>query len=273
MRTLAKFLDDFDYFDFLRPFSLGKYALLLMVPLTWSCVVFRSHLDPLPLLANSLPLLLRRFLRPAKTITWTWNGSIWSSVWEFVRSFFRKESPCKTYDTPEQEDAYWRNAELGQKELSFSDARFGKGKSNGPWNSRGEKPIVYYVPRLLPEYREKRGKRDDQVEFNVPAKSVVRWHWLVFPGDPHPTFVQASRLVRYLSTRDLRQMYHISKFGRKLQMRSINRDAPCCPAKRTRGVRRIPSTGQVSNAMYKELWREWLQNKPSDPIICFEDED
>jgi len=62
-----------------------------------------------------------------------------------------------TYPTPSAEQKYWESAERGLRELRHSDARFVG--SERPRNVRvPEMPplVMYYVPALLPEYRDKR---------------------------------------------------------------------------------------------------------------------
>ena len=143
----------------------GKCAVLCAVPLTYSlltgCFIYST---------KHLKRILHRTL-----------GASIASLRRLFRALLPQKSPYETFKTRDQEDAYWRDAEAGLRELSSSDARFAKGSRTEGWNSQNEKQLLYYTPRLLPQYRDKR-RRDYDLDFHLPTKAVMEWHHLVFPG-------------------------------------------------------------------------------------------
>ena len=97
----------------------------------------------------------------------------------------RWRSPYARYRSPEEEEMYWRQAEIGLKELAHSDARYTKtmnvGRQSGPDNMRNESQILYYTPRLLPQYREKKSRDLEGQEIRIPATTFLKWFRLTFP--------------------------------------------------------------------------------------------
>ncbi|OCB88346.1 hypothetical protein A7U60_g4548 [Sanghuangporus baumii] len=146
----------------------GKYSLLLALPLLYAFVQ-KKLLDHLFLIT---PKLFRAFAGVRL------NADTFRSL---LPLFFPKSSRYQTYQTQDQAHDYWESAERGQRELSFSDARYSKCSFSESRNTR-ERQILYYMPRLLPEYRYKRSMKDDlDTDFSIPTKAFMKWHWLVFP--------------------------------------------------------------------------------------------
>jgi len=97
-----------------------------------------------------------------------------------------------TYPSPSAEQKYWESAERGLRELRHSDARFVG--SERPRNVRvPEMPplVMYYVPALLPEYRDKRRPElkmtrrkfnPEEMGRQIEPKIYCKWHRIVFPG-------------------------------------------------------------------------------------------
>lgn len=92
-----------------------------------------------------------------------------------------------TYPNPAAEARYWRQAAATRKQLSYSDARWSKRDSPDQVNSRGEQQVLYYVPRLLPEYREPRSRNMDASEYRLPSQIFIDWYSLMFPGQASST--------------------------------------------------------------------------------------
>ena len=159
---------------------------LLSKPAFWSTPARYSLL-----LAVSLLYYILRLDRPGLSIPKSLrtiagaglNLDILRKLFPFL---FPKSGPYKTYRTLDEEDDYWESAEIGQRELSFSDARYSKCSFDESSHAR-ERQILYYTPRLLPEYRSKRSNRDN-VD-TIPTRAFVKWHCLVFPDSVRYAFV------------------------------------------------------------------------------------
>ena len=99
--------------------------------------------------------------------------------------------PYDTYATPEDEERYWRSAERGLAVLRQSDARF-VGADRPKRVRVPELPplVMYYVPALLPQYRdaERNRKEVDPEELRkrrrmriLEPEEYCQWHRMVFP--------------------------------------------------------------------------------------------
>lgn len=102
------------------------------------------------------------------------------------RLTFRK--PYDTYPSPSAEQRYWDSAERGLRQLRQSDARFvGSERSKNVRVPEMPPLIMYYVPALLPRYRDedgrtKRGKRrikEDGCRLE-PEDYYGQWHRMAF---------------------------------------------------------------------------------------------
>lgn len=83
-----------------------------------------------------------------------------------------KRPPFIRYASPEEEARFWAASAEAQKRLDVSNANA----------ITGDVPLVrYYVPRLLPLYRN-RLERKDAEEHRISAKVFCKWHRMVFRG-------------------------------------------------------------------------------------------
>ncbi|TDL17672.1 hypothetical protein BD410DRAFT_729655 [Rickenella mellea] len=182
----------------------------------------------------------------------------------------RTNSAYSKFPTVEAEIAYWEQAAGMQRVLSFSDARGGSvQKTSGATKSAKDMgaPVLYYEPRLLPDYRDRQTGRDpNSTEYRIPTKAFVHWHHLVFPERIHPTLAEASEIMKRLSNRDLRQMYKMSRRALKTENlagcvevgfndQSHGRQSPCLDNK------------------HRRKWEKWLLSKGPDVAIIFEGEE
>lgn len=123
------------------------------------------------------------------------GSTLWCLIWSSYSPSY--SSPYAKFETPEQEGRYWRSTEVAQRELSSSDARFSNPDSTQVWNTRNEKPILYYTPRLLPEYRDKHLESSNDAGWSnkttIPVKAFMKWHRLVFPDRVSYFFLHSSK--------------------------------------------------------------------------------
>lgn len=94
-----------------------------------------------------------------------------------------RSRPHQTYETIEDEAKYWESAERLQAQLFPYDARCTRAaaKAQKTAQSSQTRQILYYTPRLPPAYRETRETERDLEGSWISAKTVMKWHWLVFP--------------------------------------------------------------------------------------------
>jgi len=170
-----------------------------------------------------------------------------------------KRSPYNQYSTQEEENNYWNRAERDAKQLEASNAK----AEDGLETSKGDKPILYYTPRLLPRYREveQDGGAD---EYMIPAESFVGWHKHLFPNKIHPTVTQASTLMKYFSRRDLKEVYRIS---RSKPGSGCSSDSDTWSS--FDGHYAEWRTGRKNK--YRKRWSRYLEEKSPDVVIVFED--
>lgn len=165
-----------------------------------------------------------------------WMASLRTKLWRPRCPLF---SP---YATPEEEARYWRTSGEAQRSLDASDAN-----STSP-----DVPLVrYYVPKLLPPYRDKRDSSslEDADEYRISAKTFCKWHRMVFRGPLHPTLKQAEKLMKNYSGRDRKEMRRITRMLTDEEV----------------FLHKIPWT-----PVYRNIWRRWLETKEPDIVISFE---
>ena len=83
----------------------------------------------------------------------------------------------------QQEERYWLESELYDRQLRVSDARFGGSKIQQGLPSS---LVTYYAPRLLPAYRSPTKMDIDVSPYCLPAKKFCKWHRMVFSGPVSP---------------------------------------------------------------------------------------
>ncbi|KAH9916799.1 uncharacterized protein B0H18DRAFT_1087258 [Fomitopsis serialis] len=146
------------------------------------------------------------------------------------------------YATLEEEARYWTSSREAQRSLGASNAN-----STPP-----DVPLVrYYVPKLLPPYRDKKDSSslDDADEYRISAKTFCKWHRMVFRGPLHPTLKQAGKLMKNYSGRDRKEMRRIARMLTDEEV----------------FLHKIPWT-----PVYRDIWRRWLETKGPDIMISFE---
>ena len=93
-----------------------------------------------------------------------------------MREYLRPPAPpslYRTYLNQAAEEAYWAAAARARRVLDASDAN----------TTPASVPLVrYYVPKLLPSYREVRKKVLEATEVHLPPRAFCKWHRMVFRG-------------------------------------------------------------------------------------------
>ncbi len=194
----------------------------------------------------------------------------------------------ETYDCPEAEAAYWRQAKSARRQLASSDARSDKRTCIAESHTQGgERQILYYVPRLLPEYREKCPDNIDSTQYQLPLRIFMEWCMLVYPKQvffttfqwlgalrtkvyfqPRLNSSQASKLMTHFSNRDLQT---ISRIMRKARVGAVRLEDPSRAAgPPSESIRR--QLRNRSRRCRKE-WKRWTETKGPDFIISFEQEE
>ena len=87
----------------------------------------------------------------------------------------RKRAPASRYASPEEEAQYWKASTEAHKRLNASNANT---------TPVGVPLVRYYVPKLLPRYRDrfKRSQEFDVQDYRISAKVFCKWHRMVFRG-------------------------------------------------------------------------------------------
>ncbi|KAF8901519.1 hypothetical protein CPB84DRAFT_1777523 [Gymnopilus junonius] len=145
----------------------------------------------------------------------TISRSIWNiasrlrSVMLYLRRYGRVTSPY-TYMTPQMEEKYWERAAASQRKLQLSDARYVDAKGLPLRDSLPQLPplVMYYVP-ALPSEKPKEPKK--LKTYFLSTKNYCKWHRMVFPGDDHPTLIEASRLRKMHDLEELQEIHRISR--------------------------------------------------------------
>lgn len=172
-----------------------------------------------------------------------------------------KRPPFTRYASPEEEALYWKASTEAQNRLSVSNAN----------TIPADVPLVrYYVPKLLPRYRDtlERSQEEDGEDYRISTKVVCKWHRMVFRGpvsrlvsagtrvatytsrtQRHPTLREAEKLMKNFSSRDRREMRRIAKMLTDEEV----------------FVRKAAWTSE-----YRDIWRRYLDTKGPDIVISFE---
>lgn len=91
----------------------------------------------------------------------------------------RKPPSSIGYPSPEAEEAYWTQSSNGRKELAYSDARYSMLQ-----DAKAVQQVLYYVPRLLPLYREHQSRElDPPPAMPVSTRDILFWHNAVYPEE------------------------------------------------------------------------------------------
>ncbi|KAI0303022.1 hypothetical protein BC826DRAFT_325202 [Russula brevipes] len=156
----------------------------------------------------------------------------------------------RRYRSRIEEQRWWDESARARAFFARSDARHGKPKLSSPPECLSPIPLVMsYVPRLLPQYRDRRRTDDAANEYELTPSIYRKWHRLVFPHKSLPSRRMATKMIRYLSTRDRREIARIARL--------IPDEAAA-------------QKGFSPSPVYRDLWASWLQNKGPDLTIVFE---
>lgn len=132
---------------------------------------FRVHISFIPPRQCLPSIPTARIPRPLRSI-------LRKYIPKFFFHLFSKSPPVySTYPDPISEEAYWKTALLGQRELASSNATIRSGNATPGL-------IVYYTPALLPVYRDRDKKGTKGVEEGrvyISPRTFLEWHRLVFP--------------------------------------------------------------------------------------------
>ncbi|TFK41604.1 hypothetical protein BDQ12DRAFT_390243 [Crucibulum laeve] len=178
-------------------------------------IIGASIIAALPILALSTPdsfTTLHRLFDPfrhTRLTTLRPSGVTFPSVFQWLKRLWKGYD---TYSSDHEEAHYWKVSARGQRELQHSDARFVGREAQGLPPS----VIPYYVPALLPEYREvqtkkKRKTNRDNDEYVINPRKYCKWHRMVFRGPTHPTLSQASFLRMSCTSEDMQEMSRIAR--------------------------------------------------------------
>jgi len=214
-----------------------------MDPFTFSQTLTRAALAViLSRILVTIRIAVRTYISFRETLFPTGR---WKVMCTWVCQWQPKTLLRPTHLPQEEVDRYWVESDLYGRRLRSSDAR------HCGWKIHDVPPsslVMYYVPRLLPLYRSPTITDIDAVPYRLSARHFCKWHHMVFRGPLHPTIIQAQRLMKNYSNRDLQEMYRISRL---LSDEEVFGGA----AKRT--------------TWYKDMWTRWLNTKGPDVAIIF----
>lgn len=172
-------------------------------------------------------------------------------LWDFLPG--RGRGCYRHYRSLADEQKWWDESARIRAFFAPSDARHGIGRAKkvpAPENLIPIPLIMSYVPRLLPQYRDPCQRLDDAVTECELTPSVYRkWHRLVFPNETLPSRSEAAGVIRYLSTRDRREIARIARL--------VPDEA-------------VAQRGFSPSSTYRDLWTSWLEHKGPDLTIVFE---
>ncbi|KAH9978162.1 hypothetical protein BGW80DRAFT_1286130 [Lactifluus volemus] len=143
-----------------------------------------------------------------------------------------------------EEQKWWDESVRFRAFFARSDARHARapGLTSVPL-------IMSYVPRLLPPYRDHRRLDDAARECELTPLVYRKWHKLVYPHKNVPSRQEAAKNIRYLSTRDRREIARIARL--------VTDEAAA-------------QKGFSPSPAYRDLWTSWLECKGPDLTIVFE---
>jgi len=195
-------------------------------------------------------MLIRPFKEIANRLVHFWSclslpSPLRLSLWDFLPGRGR----YRHYRSLAEEQRWWDEAARIRAFFAPSDARHGKAKASTPGSVSPIPLIMSYVPRLLPQYRDHCRVDDAANECELTPSVYRKWHRLVFPNKTLPSRSEAVKVIRYLSTRDRREIARIARL--------------------------VPDEvaaqrGFSPSPIYRGLWTNWLEHKGPDLAIVFE---
>ncbi|KAF8505405.1 hypothetical protein F5888DRAFT_432838 [Russula emetica] len=174
------------------------------------------------------------------------------SLWDFLPG--RGRGCYRHYRSLAEEQKWWdESARIRGAFFAPLDARYdgrGRAKKISAPDYRSPIPLIMsYVPRLLPQYRDHCRLDDAATECELTPSVYRKWHRLVFPNETLPSRSEAARVIRYLSTRDRREIARIARL--------VPDEA-------------VAQKGFSPSSTYRDLWTSWLEHKGPDLTIVFE---
>lgn len=156
------------------------------------------------------------------------------------------------YRSLAEEQKWWDESTRTRAFFARSDARHGRVVGISTHGCLSPVPLITsYVPRLLPAYRDHSGRRVDDAasERELTAAVYQKWHRLVYPHENQPSRRETAKTIRYLSTRDRKEIARIARL--------VSDEAAAQKA-------------FSPSHMYQDLWTSWLRCKGPDLMIVFE---
>lgn len=99
----------------------------------------------------------------------------------FLPSWATRSTPYHRYPTPRAEQKYWDSALRWRKTLYASDARMHHSPSRSSVSESTIPLPGYFVPGLLPPYRESREVDPESREYELRVKDFMKWRGMVYP--------------------------------------------------------------------------------------------
>lgn len=99
----------------------------------------------------------------------------------FLPSWATHSTPYHRYPSPRAEQKYWDSALRWRKTLYASDARMHHSPSRSSVSESTIPLPGYFVPRLLPSYRESREIDPESREYELRVKDYMKWREMVYP--------------------------------------------------------------------------------------------
>ncbi|KAI0250597.1 hypothetical protein BJV78DRAFT_1127776 [Lactifluus subvellereus] len=166
-----------------------------------------------------------------------------------LRDFLPGLGRYKHYRSPVEEQRWWDESVRTRAFFARSDARHGKIEISAQRGLTSVPLIMSYVPRLLPQYRDPCRLDDAANECELTPSVYRKWHKLVYPRENVPSRQEAAKIIRYLSTRDRREIARIARL--------VTDEAAA-------------QKGFSPSPAYRDLWVSWLRHKGPDLTIVFE---
>ncbi|KAH9989392.1 hypothetical protein BJV74DRAFT_885208 [Russula compacta] len=201
-------------------------------------------------------MVIRLFKEIASRLTYIWsrlslnlnlpNPLRLETLWDFLPGLLiggERRHRHKHYRSLAEEQRWWdESARIRASFFAPLDARHGDGDGGVPL-------VTSYVPRLLPRYRDRRRLDDAASECELTPSVYRKWHRLVFPDKSAPSRRQIAKTIRYLSTRDRREIARIARL--------VSDEAAA-------------QRGFSPSPVFRDLWTSWLQHKGPDLTVVFE---
>jgi len=149
-----------------------------------------SSSSHIPLYHTLEAILIRPFKEIANRLAYIWSriclpNPLRLSLWDILPGRGRYSH----YQSRIEEQRWWDESTRTRGFFASSDARHGKGKVSSPECLSPIPLVMSYVPRLLPQYRDRDHCRLDDAanECELTLSTYRKWHRLVFPHEVRTT--------------------------------------------------------------------------------------